>query len=137
MSLEDNKALARRYQSAWERRDLATIHALLADGAVNHDLSTGDTRDALDFEQATCEIWHESFSEVQVQIQQVIAEGDRVTVYWLLSSVHDRPFLGIPATNRRIRVPGIEIIRIANDQIAEIWRITDSANMMDQLRGRA
>lgn len=136
MTLDDNKDLARRYQSAWERHDLFTIRALLADGCVNHDLTNGTIRDGIDFEQAACEVWHESFSEVQVAVQQVIAEGDRVTVFWLLTSVHDRPFLGIPATNKRVRVPGMEIIRVYDSKIAEIWRLTDSTAMMDQLRTR-
>lgn len=136
MSLEENKALARRYQSAWERRDLRGLRLLLADGCINLDLTTGEERPAIDFEQATCEMWHESFSEIQVDVRQLVAEGDQVSIIWLLTALHDRPFLGISATHRRVYVAGMESIRVADGKITEICRLTDSAALMDQLRGR-
>jgi predicted ester cyclase len=41
--------------------------------------------------------------------------------------------MGIPATGKRIMVKGIEVFRIADGKIAEIWAVMDNLGMMQQL----
>jgi hypothetical protein len=47
-----------------------------------------DEARTVDFETQACQTWHDAFDHVQVNIQQMIAQGDRVTMYWKLTSVH-------------------------------------------------
>lgn len=132
MRAEENKQLLRRYQAAWSAGDTERMREMLHPECVNHQLVSGETR-PLAFEIEACNLWHASFSEVDVQIQQVLAEGDKVIVYWLLVSTHTSEFMGIAATGKTIRVPGMEINRIADGRIAEIWRLSDSMSVMEQL----
>src|SRR5690606_37935315 len=99
---------------------------------VTHHLVNGEQR-PVEFEIEACQVWHESFSDVDVKIEQLLAEGDRVTVYWRLHSTHTAEFIGIPRTGKAVVVPGMEINRIANGKIAEIWRLSDTFSLMQQL----
>lgn len=132
MTTEANKQLLRQYHAAWSSRNTQTLRQLLAENCVNHNLATGETR-GVDFEIEACEMWHKSFSEVYVSVEQVVAEGNKVTVYWQLRSVHSGRFLEIDATGKSVNVPGMEINRIEDGKIAEIWRLSDTMTLMQQL----
>lgn len=132
MTNEANKALMRRYHAAWSAGDTDQLRQMLAEDCVTHNLVTGEKR-PVEFEVEACRMWHESFSGVAVNIEQLVAEADRVTVCWRLHSTHSAEFLGIPATNQAVLVPGLEINRIAAGKIAEIWRLSDTFSLMQQL----
>jgi steroid delta-isomerase-like uncharacterized protein len=132
MSSEQNKELVRRYLEAWGAGDIDRLAEMLDENSITHDPSSGDLYDA-EFELNACRIWHASFSDVQLSIEQLLAEDDKVSTYWLLVSTHDRDFMGIAPTGKRVSVAGMEINRIADGKIAEIWRISDTMSLMEQL----
>lgn len=132
MSTNANKELLRHYHDAWSKGDLEQLRHMLDDNCVTHNLATGEER-GVDFETEACAIWHQSFGDVQVHIQQMVAEGDKVTVHWLLTSTHTGDFMGIEATQKPVHVPGMEINRVMDGRIAEIWRLSDTMSLMQQL----
>jgi steroid delta-isomerase-like uncharacterized protein len=132
MVTEMNKDLMRRYHFAWSRGDIIELRALLADDCISYELVTAEER-GIEHETNACETWHKSFNNVEVHIQQMIAEDDKVTVHWLLTSTHIAPFMGIEPTGKQVRIPGMEINRIQDDKIVEIWRLSDTMSVMQQL----
>ena len=50
-----------------------------------------------------------------------------------ITAKHTGDFLGIPATNKDIKVQVLEVVRIANNQIKEHWGGVDTFTMMQQL----
>ncbi len=132
MSAEENKQLLRRYQAAWSAGDTEALREMLHPECMNYHLVSGEAR-PLEFEIEACKLWHAAFSDVDVQIQQLLAEGKQVVVHWLLVSTHTREFMGIAATGKQVRIPGMEINRIVNGRIAEIWRLSDTMSVMEQL----
>ena len=105
MSLE-NKKLMERYHAAWSKGDLQQLQQMLDAKCVTYNLVTSEER-GIDFETQACQIWHNSFTDVQVHIQQMVAESDKVSVYWHLTSTHTGEFMDIPATGKQIVVPGL------------------------------
>ena len=132
VKMNNNKELMQRYHKAWSNRDLEKLRTMLDDNCITYNLATGEERN-VSFETEACEIWHQSFDNVQVNIQQMVAEDDKVTVYWLLSSTHTKEFMNIKATNKDVQVPGMEINRIVDGKIVEIWRLSDTMSLMQQL----
>jgi hypothetical protein len=53
--------------------------------------------------QWATDVW-EVFSEFHNEVEEVIAEGDRVVLRCTLSGTHEGPFMGIPPTGRKIEV---------------------------------
>ncbi|MBL8130274.1 MAG: ester cyclase [Anaerolineae bacterium] len=135
MSPTSLEALIRRYYDAWQRNDHDALSAMLAPNAVNHLLETGERRDAHFFELSTCELWHSSFTEVRITFLKIVPSEDHVSAVWTLDSLHSAEFLRLPATGKRVHVPGIETVRVADGRITDIWRIFDQSVLMQQLRG--
>ncbi|HYL40744.1 MAG TPA: ester cyclase [Candidatus Binatus sp.] len=71
----------------------------------------------------------------EFQIEDVIAEDDRVAVRLITSAIHSGTFMGIPPSGRRYTISEIHIFRITDGQVAEHWHEFDRAALFRQLRG--
>jgi steroid delta-isomerase-like uncharacterized protein len=74
-----------------------------------------------------------AFPDLTLTADQITASGDRVAILWSLRGTHQDEFLGAPATGNGISTQGIDIYRIANGQIAEIWTVSDELGLLFQL----
>ncbi len=62
-----------------------------------------------------------------------ISEGDLVCARVTMSGTHRGEFMGIPASNRRIQVQTMDLIRLRDGKCGEHWGVTDTMAMMEQL----
>ena len=63
----------------------------------------------------------------------MIAEGDRVMVRWTSHGTHQGESHGLPPTHKQVTNSGINIFRIADGKIAEVWDIWDRLSVWQQL----
>lgn len=78
--------------------------------------------------------WLEAtFSDVEYEVVDLVAEGDRVAVYSLMRATHTGSGLGAAPTGNRFEVEQMHFIRVADGQIVEHWGVRDDAGMMRQL----
>ena len=61
-----------------------------------------------------------AFHGLQVTVDDIMAEGDKVTARFTARGVHNGEFMGLPATGKGITMTGIEIFRMKNGKIAEL-----------------
>jgi len=76
-----------------------------------------------------------TFSEMHVSVEDIFAEADRVCVRWLFTGKHTGAGLGIAPTDKRVRVTGISIIRVANGKLVEGWQNWDMLGLLNQIQG--
>lgn len=74
-----------------------------------------------------------AFPDLDVTIQDLIAEDDKVVQRSLQSGTHDGEFMGLEPTGNTFEVPGIVIYRIEDGRITEDWVQADMLGMMEQL----
>jgi predicted ester cyclase len=74
-----------------------------------------------------------AFPDLTLTADEVVAASDRVAILWTMSGTHQGEFLGAPPTGNSIATSGIDIYRIANGQIAEIWTVGDDLGWLFQL----
>jgi predicted ester cyclase len=60
-----------------------------------------------------------------ITVEEMIAEGDRVMVRWSSSGTHQGESHGLPPTGKQVTNSGINIFRVADGKIAEVWDIYD------------
>jgi predicted ester cyclase len=132
MPTEANKAFVRTYLDAWERGDTEALKAMLHPEGVTHTTATRD-ENSLDFEPRSCAMWHTAFTGTRLRIDKMVAQEDSVAVYFAMAAAHTGDFMGIPATHRKITIGGLEIYRIMSRRAIEIWRLSDSIALMQQL----
>jgi steroid delta-isomerase-like uncharacterized protein len=73
------------------------------------------------------------FPDIQFQVEREIAEGDKVACRWTITGTHKWIFLGVPATNNFIKDQGIDIFRISDGQIVEIWVNENDLGLLQQI----
>jgi predicted ester cyclase len=78
--------------------------------------------------------FRESFPDVQMEIVDLIAEGEKVVGRFRCSATHLGPWRGHDPTGRRFeRVDEVYIFRVVNGRITEAWGIEDSRSRDRQL----
>ncbi len=74
-----------------------------------------------------------TFSDVEYELLDLVAEGDRVAVRSMMRGTHTGGGLGSAPTGKRFEAEQMHIIRVADGQITEHWGVRDDAGMMRQL----
>ncbi len=74
-----------------------------------------------------------AFPDLSCTVEDIIAEGQKVMVRFIVRGTHLDMFRGIPATGKKIEMGGIGIERCAGGQIVESWHYSDTLGMMQQL----
>jgi predicted ester cyclase len=78
-------------------------------------------------------LFRTAFPEPWWQIEDLIAEGDRVVARMTMTGTRLGDFFGVPATGRAVTLTGAHILRIADDRIAEHWGSNDDLGLMRRL----
>jgi predicted ester cyclase len=114
MSLEDNKAIVRRYlNEPWNQGNLAILDELCAPGfCINGIASLAEIKRAI-FEA------RRAFPDIHDTIEEIIAEGDTVVIRWTITGTHRGVYEGIPPTGKPIKFTGITIVHLCDGKIVE------------------
>lgn len=132
MSVEANKAVVTRYWvDLWNEKRGEVIDEIASENIVFH-FPPGQAH-----QPPSLQKWFQTsrtaFPDVHFTMHELIAEGDKVVCRWSYEATHTGEFLGIPATNRRVSDQGINMFRIENGKIAEMWMSGDSLGLLKQL----
>lgn len=134
MSIEANKALIRRYFESWNTNDVDALDEMIADNAIDHMAYEGQPM-GIEGYRDFYRTWHSAFPGFQAEIEDMIAEGDRVATRWTFRGRHLGEYNGIAPTGREVSFAAVSIQRIENGVVAEEWYIADSEAFMRQLTG--
>jgi steroid delta-isomerase-like uncharacterized protein len=130
---EAERDLGRRwFEEVWNQGQREAIAEMLAPEGVIHDGGT-DTRGPEGF-YPFYERIRATFPDLHVDVEDTIAEGDKVCVRWSCTAKHTGDGLGIAPTGVTIHVTGISILRVAGGKLAEGWQNWDMLGMMEQIR---
>jgi steroid delta-isomerase-like uncharacterized protein len=135
-SLEANKALIRRwFEEVWNQGKAAAIDELFAPDGVAHGLAEDSGNPLVGPENfkpfhAT---FRGAFPDLEVVVEDVLAEGDKVAARCSVRGKHTGDHLGVAASNAPVEFTGISIVRIRNGQIVEGWNNFDFMKMNRQI----
>jgi steroid delta-isomerase-like uncharacterized protein len=73
------------------------------------------------------------FPDLNITIEQVIGEGEFVSIRSRVAGTHLGTYRGIPPTGRRIAQSQLHMFRVADGQINETWQEIDGLGIMQQL----
>ena len=74
-----------------------------------------------------------AFPDMHWTVEEQIAEGDKVATRFEWTGTHRGEFLGVPATERAVKVWGVVIDRLEGGKIKDTRIIMDSLGLMTQL----
>src|ERR671921_501864 len=120
MSVEENKALIRRFFEARVKTDLDALDKMLAPDFVSHTkVLPGHKPDREGYKRTIAE-YAATFSNRRFIVEEQVAEADKVVTRFSVHVTHDqREFLGVAPTGRETTYKTIFIHRIEGGKIAE------------------
>ncbi|MFF4253904.1 ester cyclase [Streptomyces sp. NPDC001663] len=65
--------------------------------------------------------YREGFSDFHEEVVHLLAEGDLVAARFRFTGTHDGTFLKVAPTGRQVSMVGMEIFRVENGRIADVW----------------
>ena len=133
MTAEENKAILRRaYEEAFNQKNLDALDEIFASDIIDHNPSPGQPPGLEGAKQVFSSI-NTAFPDLHVNIEDMVAEGDKVVARVTMSGTHQGEFMGIDPTGNRVTITGMDLVRIAEGKIVEHWANFDDLGMMQQL----
>src|SRR5215204_6706150 len=120
MSAEANKRTVRRiYNELWNERKLEVADEVVAAGGTNYGTGLLPQPFGPEEMKGTVRMVSAAFPDNRHDVEEMIAEGDKVVVRCTLTGTHEGEFMGIPPTGRSIEVTEIHVYRLEDGKAVE------------------
>jgi steroid delta-isomerase-like uncharacterized protein len=131
---ERNKRVALRvWRDVWNKGDLAAIDEIISDNYAGKIPAQPDLVRGKDGFRKLMRLYRTAMPDVNLQVRDVLAEGDRVVAYWTASGTNTGRFGAMAPSYRRIAVDGVSIFRLVDGLIVQEWEVFDTLGFMQQL----
>jgi steroid delta-isomerase-like uncharacterized protein len=132
VSVAANREIVRRLFEAVNAGDLEGVLALIGDEMVVHTAVPGIEPGREGF-RGFMTVFFTAFPEQRTEVHALVAEGDLVSALHTHHATNLGPFAGMPPTGKRISVDGLELFRVRDGKIVEMWHHDDLLGLMQQL----
>jgi steroid delta-isomerase-like uncharacterized protein len=132
---QENKAVLRRwFEEVWNKGRAETIDELFAADGTAHGLAdeTGESLRGPSNFRVFHGKFREAFPDIEVTVEDVIAEGDKVAARCSVRGRHQSDSLGFAATGRPVEFTGMTFARVRGGQIVEAWNNFDFMTTFQQ-----
>jgi steroid delta-isomerase-like uncharacterized protein len=133
---EANKLVAKQwFEQVWNQKSEAAIDRMFrpegkAYGFVGPDGVLEGPEAFKEAHRAFCS----AFPDIHVEVEDVIAEGNRVAVRWTATMTHLGDQLGFPASGTKGTLNGSSFIIVKGEQIMEGWNQMDLQALFQRLQ---
>lgn len=131
----DLRALSHQwFERVWNQKDAGAIEQLVQPHLVIHGLgdAPGHTGGVNEF-RAFHDRFVEAFPDLQIHVEDVLVDGDKTAIRFVLTATHAGEGLGLPPSNKPVRITGMSITRWQDGRIVEGWNEFDKAGMAAQV----
>jgi steroid delta-isomerase-like uncharacterized protein len=132
MSTETNKQIVRSFiERVYTDLDPSAVDELVADDFQWHTASGSNDKAFL---RESTQRMGKALDEISFDVDDLIAEGDRVAARVTSRARQIGEFMGMPASNKSYEIGEIHIFRLRDGQIVEHWHEIDAMGLMAQLK---
>jgi predicted ester cyclase len=130
--LQQQKALVQRWiDIGFNQRNPGVVEEMFSPALVVNGERIG--RDGL---RQSMSRFLVAFDGLRVTITAIVAEDDKVALWYDAEGVHRGEFNGIAPTGKRVRWSGSDLLRIQDGAIVEARFLDDALGLMRQLGGQ-
>jgi len=136
-SISANKAVVLRWHSdVFERDDYKVVDEICTPDFVWHNDALQPELRTLEGTKDLARAMREGFSDYRLphlEGVETVERDDMVVTFWKFVGTHDGPFLGAPATGKRVEMSGIDAFRLEDGRIAELWQELNMLGWLQQI----
>lgn len=134
MSVETNKELIRRfYDEVWNKGNVDFAFEVFAEAYVRHDLRPGNPTAGPAGQKEVAADFRAAFPDLKHETELLIGENDLVVARWTMQGTNTAQWGKQPPTGKFVKMSGVNIFRLANGKVVEIWNHRDDLGMREQL----
>jgi steroid delta-isomerase-like uncharacterized protein len=133
MSQQNTMLVCRAIEEIWNRGNYALMDEFVARDLVIHASTPGQEIHGADGARDFYVVLRAAFPDLHFEIEDQIADRDRVVTRWSAHGTHAGEFQGIPPTGKQITMAGIDIDRVVDGRVVECWPQVDELGLMQQL----
>lgn len=133
MSAQEIKAVVRRELEVFSTGDLSVLDEIVAPGFVGHDVAQPEPIRGPEGLKQSVALYRSAFPDLQVTVDQQIAEGDTVATRWTARGTHEGELMGVAPTGKQATVTGVSIERVVGGKIVEDRTNWDALGLLQQL----
>lgn len=124
-----NRAVAQRfYEEVFTQKKMAVLSEVFDANLVIHDLDVGG-----ELPGGTLPGTLAAFPDVVATINFWVVENDLVTAYVTYNGTHQAEFLGVPATGKAVTWSIIDIFRVKDGKVVELWHNIPNEDILEQI----
>ena len=128
-----NKTLVRRfYNEVYVDWNMALVDEVVSPRFTSHDWPDGGSTGPQAFRDYYAAI-RSAVPDARYEVDDLIADGDRVAVRWRLLGTHEGAFGGIAPTGKPIALRGIAIYRLDAGKLMERWVVSDLHGLLEEI----
>jgi steroid delta-isomerase-like uncharacterized protein len=126
---ERNKALVRRWiEEGFNQQSLRVVDELFVERVAVNGHVVG--REGL---KQSMSRHLEGFPDLHVTIDEIVAEGSKVGIWYTVEGTQRGEFEGIPPTQKRVKWFGFDLFSLEGGRIAEARFVSDLLGLLRQL----
>ena len=129
----DHEATMRRLYELISAGDIDGFGEHIADEFAEHEETPGFEPSKEGVKQMF-HMFRAAFPDLRMEVEDVVASGDKVVARVRTTGTHQGEFMGMPATGKSVEVQVIDIMRFGDDGLVhEHWGLFDALGMMQQI----
>ena len=132
-STDENKQLARDYLDAFAAGDEDWFRRHIAPEFRRNDPGLPFEVRGPEGVKQLVEGFHAGIPDMTLQIEDVIAEGEKVLVRLRAKGTHDGDLMGVPPTGRPIDIDVLDLLQFREGILVEQWALIDNLGMLRQI----
>ena len=133
MSAEDNKEIERRIiEEVFNQGRLEIIPELMSPEYIYHGPGGMELKGPEGFAQLVT-MFRSAFPDINLKIEDLLADGDKVVVRFTGSGTHRGELMGIPASGKPLATSGVVVACVEDGKCVEAWETFDRLDMFQQL----
>ncbi|MEP7164307.1 MAG: ester cyclase [Ferruginibacter sp.] len=134
MTAEQNKKIVTRVNIEFiEGGNTGTVYELFAPDFINQTAPPGSPQGPEAIIYFFNQLLKPAFPDLKVNIHDMVADADKVTTRKSFHATHTGEFFGVPASNKKVVMDVIDIIRLKDGKFIEHWGILDMHGLMMQI----
>ncbi|MFP3853750.1 MAG: ester cyclase [Anaerolineales bacterium] len=134
MSTEEIKSLVQQAtQEIWGERNADVADKYYTADHLRHDPTQPEPIEGVDAMKARLRTLFNAFPDAQVDVKDMVVEGNTFANRWVMTGTHEGEFNGIPATGKPVRMSGMSLGKVRDGKIAEVWDELNIVGLMQQL----
>jgi steroid delta-isomerase-like uncharacterized protein len=131
---EQNKTLMRNFvEEVWNKGNFEATVTFFAADFVDHNPAIPNQGPGAEGAKQVFMGYKAAFPDLHFVIQDMMIEGDKVVWRWISTGTNTGSMMGMPPTDKKATITGIEIYRMAGGKIAERWGNFDQLGLLQQL----